>query len=108
MKIGCVGLLATDGVLATGIYDDMLMRFKIEFMKPTPKEQVGVKAFLLDCTELPIAFERFNFPNSFINPTAILAEYAIVLAGGQVDEKRRGLGLSMSNENMSELLKVSA
>ena len=46
-------------------------------------EERGVEAFVLGCTELPIAFEKFAIPNRAINPTAILAKRAIVLAGGE-------------------------
>lgn len=47
-------------------------------------EKLGVNTFVLGCTELPIAFEKFSILNSSINPTAILAARAIVLAGGKL------------------------
>ena len=48
-------------------------------------EDRGADTFVLGCTELPLAFERFAIANKAINPTDILAVSAIKLAGGQVD-----------------------
>ena len=44
----------------------------------------GAELFILGCTELPIAFERYNFNEVFIDPTAELAKNAILCAGGRL------------------------
>jgi aspartate racemase len=46
--------------------------------------QKGAEAFILGCTELPIAFERFSVPFPAIDPTDVLAKAAIVAAGYEV------------------------
>ena len=42
----------------------------------------GAKAFVLGCTELPIAFARYGIGANVIDPTEILAERAVDLARG--------------------------
>ena len=44
-------------------------------------QQKGAQAFILGCTELPVAFERFLIPFVTIDPTEILARTAILAAG---------------------------
>lgn len=41
----------------------------------------GAEAYLLACTELPIAFERLGYKDGFIDPTLVLAR-AIVRESG--------------------------
>lgn len=50
-------------------------------------EAVGAEAFILGCTELPIAFHRYGLKNRIIDPTEVLASVAIERAGYRV---RRG------------------
>jgi aspartate racemase len=41
----------------------------------------GAQAFILGCTELPVAVDMYSLKGSFINPTEILARRAIEFAG---------------------------
>lgn len=111
-----VGLLATDGTIATGIYERLFAEYGILCIKPDEAEQRaimsmiyddiksgkkpadtgeiqamldgmrarGAQSFVLGCTELPIAFERYAFDAPFIDPTAVLAAGAVEFAGGRV------------------------
>lgn len=47
------------------------------------KEQ-DVEAFILGCTELPIAFEMFNINEKYIDPTEILASSSIKYVGRKI------------------------
>ena len=44
----------------------------------------GVEAFVLGCTELPIAFTDYDLPYPVVDPTAVLARAAIEFAGCKV------------------------
>lgn len=44
----------------------------------------GAEAFVLGCTELPVAFIQYQLPGNTINPTEVLAKAAILQAGAQV------------------------
>jgi len=44
----------------------------------------GAEAFILGCTELPVAFEKFNIEEKYIDPTKILACSAIKFAGKNI------------------------
>ena len=48
-------------------------------------KELGATAFLLGCTELSSAQYLYKFEGSFINPMELLAEKAIVFAGGQLN-----------------------
>jgi aspartate racemase len=41
----------------------------------------GAETFILGCTELPVAFDRYHIPFPYIDPSLILAKAAIVKAG---------------------------
>lgn len=41
----------------------------------------GAEAFLLACTELPIAFERLRYRDGFVDPTLVLACKIVETAG---------------------------
>lgn len=47
----------------------------------------GVETFVLGCTELPLAFQRYRIPYPSIDPTLILAKTAIVRAGYRIKDK---------------------
>ena len=47
-------------------------------------QQQGAQAFILGCTELPIAFSRYALSFPAIDPTAVLAAAAIRAAGGRL------------------------
>ena len=111
-----VGLLATDGVLQVGVYDQVLAEHGIRTLRPSPARQKevmhiiygeikagvsahpealepllgdmmleGAEAFILGCTELPLAFDGYTVGRErFYDPTAILAAAAIKYAGGAV------------------------
>jgi len=68
------GIKAKNNAIDLSLFHETLRRM----------ESRGVEAFVLGCTELPIAFDQFLIPNQSINPTEILAMRAIVLAGGQI------------------------
>lgn len=44
----------------------------------------GVEAFILGCTELPVAFEMYDINEKYIDPTKILACSAIKFAGKNI------------------------
>lgn len=48
----------------------------------------GAEAFLLGCTELPVAFQRLQFNFVTLDPTAIIAETAVSFAGAKLKEYR--------------------
>ncbi len=112
--IKCAGLLATDGTVQSGVYDVIFAKYGIELIKPDSDgqkklmhmiydevkagkpadtaaldstldsmEKAGCEAFILGCTELPIAYAG-NTERRFLDPTSILAEAAIIAAGGKV------------------------
>ena len=47
----------------------------------------GAQAFILGCTELPIAFVDYGFDEVTIDPTQILAEAALRAVGMKVKER---------------------
>ena len=106
-----VALLATDGVVFSGIYSSVFTEYGIDVLTPSPEGQKkvmrliydevkagkqphsevldaelddltkkGAQAFILGCTELPLAFGE-DTPRTFVDPTAVLTEVAIVSAG---------------------------
>lgn len=117
--IRTVGLLATDGTIATGIYEKLFDENGIACVKPDDEGQravmsmiyddiksgrketdpaqiqkvlnrmraQGAEKFVLGCTELPIAFEKFAFDAPVIDPTAVLAAGAIAYAGARVKNR---------------------
>lgn len=46
----------------------------------------GAETLILGCTELPVAFQMFDFTEPHIDPTAILAAAAIRFVGGKIKE----------------------
>lgn len=109
--IHCVGILATDGVLKSRLYETVLQRYGIDIRVPCPKAQKdlmsiiydeikanrmphpkkifpeldkiidhGAEAFVLGCTELPLAFNGITKYRLF-DCTDILARAAILKAG---------------------------
>lgn len=57
-------------------YDVSALRAELEDML-----QAGAEAFVLGCTELPIAFARYGLDYPVIDPTDVLARAAVVKAG---------------------------
>ena len=43
--------------------------------------QQGAETFILGCTELPVAFEKYHIPFPYIDPALLLAKAAIIQAG---------------------------
>ncbi len=111
------GVLATDGVISSGIYTDHLAKCGIQAVypgelgqklvmdiiyrqvkagKPVHLEEIypeldamveaGVQAFILGCTELPIAFQNADPKYRFVDGTDILAMVAVKKAGYQLKE----------------------
>lgn len=108
-----VALLATDGMVQSGIYQKAFERgpqlilpereqqesvmaliydgvkrgnahFPTEKICRTLQEltEKGAEAFVLGCTELPIAFSMYHLPGKTVDPTLILAREAIRFCGG--------------------------
>lgn len=48
----------------------------------------NIEMLVLGCTELPVAFEKFNIKEKYIDPTTVLACSAIRCAGGKVRTKK--------------------
>ena len=73
-----LGLLASAGTCASGIY-------KKEFENVLrAMEQRGVEAFILGCTEVPVAVQMYKLQGCFVDATEVLAEKAVAWAGGEV------------------------
>lgn len=116
-KISRVGLFATDGVIDSKIYDNVLLKYGIQTYLPDEIGQkkvmnliynevkagicphpellypefdkmksLGVEAFILGCTELPLVFAT-NKNYKFINCTEELAKAAIRECGYRVKLK---------------------
>lgn len=49
------------------------------------KEEMGVEAIVLGCTELPIATDMYNIKGNFIDSNLILARSAIKAAGAEIE-----------------------
>lgn len=45
-------------------------------------EAAGAEAFILGCTELPLAFSMYGLPGRTIDPTTVLARAAVAACGG--------------------------
>ena len=111
LRYSKVALLATDGVVFSGIYSSIFAEYGIEVLHPCLEGQKkvmrliydevkagkkthpealdaelddlakkGAQAFILGCTELPLAFGEDKSRN-FVDPTAILTEIAVTAAG---------------------------
>ena len=50
--------------------------------------RAGAEAFILGCTELPIAFSQFNLPGRAIDPTLVLARAAITVCGAPLKPEK--------------------
>ena len=114
--IRCAALLATEGCLRAGIYDPYFEARGIRLLKPSEEgvralmqliygevkagrtphpeqlyfemEQLkaeGAEVFLLACTELPLAFNE-STPFACLDPTLVLAQAAVLAAGGTLKE----------------------
>lgn len=63
-----------------------------------PKEEIdallaqlkgcGAEAFILGCTELPLAFRHYGFDAEILDPTMVLARAAVLAAGGTLKEEK--------------------
>ncbi len=47
----------------------------------------GAEAFILGCTELPLAFRHYGFAVETLDPTEVLARAAVLAAGGTLKEE---------------------
>lgn len=114
--LGCVGLLATEGCVTSGVYSRVFAGSGVELLCPEGElqqalmhiiydevkaglpahpealhpylkemERRGAGAFLLACTELPIAFAG-DGAFRYMDVTGLLAAEAIRQAGGKVRE----------------------
>ena len=115
--IRCAALLATEGCIRSGIYDPYFDALGIRLLKPSEEgiralmyliydevkagkephpeilypemerlKKEGAEVFLLACTELPLAFDETT-PFDCLDPTLILAQAAILAAGGELKTK---------------------
>jgi len=70
-----------DGVKATNYtYDAAPAQSVLHTM-----EQRGVEAFILGCTEVPVAVRMYHLQGCFVDATEVLAERAVAWAGGKVN-----------------------
>lgn len=112
-----IGLLATQGTCASGIYDKIFNQYGLELTKPDSSDQEyvteliydikkgkvnidltnfkrvlkslgnqGAEAFVLGCTELPVAFQTYGIDAQYIDPTKILACSTIKFAGKKIKD----------------------
>ena len=111
-----LGLLASAGTCASGIYKKEFDKLGMTLLHPeeaeqeiihemiyegvkatnynydaTPAqnvlramEQRGVEAFILGCTEVPVAVQMYKLQGCFVDATEVLAEKAVAWAGGEV------------------------
>ena len=115
--IRCAALLATEGCIRSGIYDPYFDALGIRLLKPSEEgiralmyliydevkagkaphpeilypemerlKKEGAEVFLLACTELPLAFDETT-PFDCLDPTLILAQAAVLAAGGELKTK---------------------
>lgn len=112
-----VALLATDGTLRSGVYQrafsgrtllqsegedqaaimsliyDGVKRGNMGFDTAAVRRTLdrlnaaGAQAYILGCTELPIAFAQFGLPGRVIDPTLILARAAVEHCGGRLKKE---------------------
>ena len=69
-----------DGVKATNYnYDAVPAQNVLRAM-----EQRGVEAFILGCTEVPVAVQMYKLQGCFVDATEVLAEKAVTWAGYEV------------------------
>lgn len=114
---GPVGILGTKASLELGIYRKVLEARGLAVVEPEDRDVIqdliyaikgakacpdlgpfesqlklmkakGAKVFILGCTELPIAFQRYDFNVVTIDPTFELARKAVLWAGGRLKEER--------------------
>ena len=82
-----VGLLASAGTCKSGIYQRALAEAGVEAVQPQGLAQMakdGCEAFVLGCTEVPVAVEMYHLEGNFIDATEVLAEAAVQKAGAKV------------------------
>lgn len=72
-----------------GIKADNELYFDTEPVKAALRamQQRGAEAFVLGCTELPIAFEDFELDFPTVDPTRVLAKNAVLAAGYELKTK---------------------
>ena len=63
----------------------------------------GAEAYLLACTELPIAFEALGYKDGFVDPTTVLAKAIIREAGASLKAERLPDGVTF-DKALDELL----
>lgn len=112
-----LGLLASAGTCASGIYKKAFAALGLELIHPEAAEQEiihemiydgvkatnysydasaaqsvlhamekrGVEAFILGCTEVPVAVQMYHLKGCFVDATEVLAEKAVAWAGGEVN-----------------------
>ena len=74
-----------DGIKAGNLHPDLE---DLPQLLHQMKEQQGVEAFVLGCTELPILFDCPELRAfSVLDPTLVLARAAVLAAGGQLREE---------------------
>ena len=111
-----LGLLASAGTCASGIYKKEFDKLGMTLLHPEEAEQEiihemiyegvkatnynydaapaqnvlrameqrGVEAFILGCTEVPVAVQMYKLQGCFVDATEVLAEKAVAWAGGEV------------------------
>ena len=112
-----VALLATDGTIRSGVYQKAFSHMSLllpdasgqaaimsmiydgvkagnRHFDTTMVQQAlhrlieqGAQAFILGCTELPIAFAEYALPGQVIDPTQVLARAAITACGAPLKEQ---------------------
>lgn len=101
MGVKCAGLLATDGTVRTGAYQEAFagtgigllsrgvkagnMHFDISEARRAMEDLLdrGAETLVLGCTELPLAFALYHIVYPAVDPTLVLALEAIRQAGGE-------------------------
>lgn len=101
MGVKCAGLLATDGTVRTGAYQEAFagtgigllsrgvkagnMHFDISEARRAMEDLLdrGAETLVLGCTELPLAFALYHMVYPAVDPTLVLALEAIRQAGGE-------------------------
>ena len=69
-----------DGVKANNLnYDTEPVKKVLQAMTTA-----GVEAFILGCTEIPVAVDMYHLSGNFIDATEVLAEKAVVYAGAKL------------------------
>ncbi len=114
-----IGLLASTGTITAGLYQQRLKQFNVDTLVPSTTEQElvmkiiysvksghldfkqdairvssiliqrGAQLIVAGCTEIPLILTSGELPVPLVDPTSVLAQKAILAAGGKLRPQQR-------------------